>query len=99
MTNYDHILEQYPENVPVAVAAKLLGKPVAWVQHGLRSRALPFSSCVEFERASFHIAAGTGDPSNQRATSGWKATKVAKRLVEAFMVRLEAAGTFESGAN
>lgn len=56
MTNYEHILEQYPENVPVAVAAKLLGKPVAWVQHGLRSRALPFGSCVEFERASFHIS-------------------------------------------
>lgn len=44
-------------------------------------------------------SAGTADPLNQRATSGWKATKVAKRLVESFMVRIETACTFESGAN
>jgi len=44
-------------------------------------------------------SAGTSDPLDQRATSGWKATKVAKRLVESYMVRIETASTFESGAN
>ena len=44
-------------------------------------------------------SAGTADPLNQRATVGWKATKVAARLVEAFMVRIETASTFEVGAN
>ena len=29
------------------------------------------------------------DPLNQRASVGWKATKVAKRLVEQYMVRIE----------
>lgn len=43
-------------------------------------------------------SAGTADPLNQRASSGWKATKTAKRLVEAFMVRVETASTFESDA-
>ncbi len=32
---------------------------------------------------------GTSDPLNQRATSGWKATFIAKRLNEAFAVRIE----------
>jgi len=44
-------------------------------------------------------SAGTADPLNQRATVGWKATKAAVRLVEAFMVRIETASTFEAGAN
>ena len=44
-------------------------------------------------------SAGTADPLNQRATCGWKATKVAKRLVEQYMVRIESGCTFESGAN
>ena len=42
-------------------------------------------------------SAGTADPLNQRATVGWKATKAAARLVEAFMVRIETASTVESG--
>ena len=42
---------------------------------------------------------GTSDPLNQRGTAGWKATKVAERLVETYMVRIESASTFESGAN
>ena len=42
-------------------------------------------------------SAGTADPLNQRATVGWKATKAAARLVEAFMVRIETASTFEIG--
>ena len=32
---------------------------------------------------------GTTDPLNQRATTGWKATKTAVRLVEEYMVRIE----------
>jgi hypothetical protein len=34
-------------------------------------------------------SAGTGDPLDQRATSGWKAAKVAERLVEEYMIRIE----------
>ena len=45
-------------------------------------------------------SAGTADPLNQRATVGWKATKVAKRLVEEYMVRIESTSTFNDlGAN
>lgn len=36
-------------------------------------------------------SAGTADPLDQRATSGWKATFVAKILNDAFLVRLETA--------
>ena len=39
-------------------------------------------------------SAGTSDPINQRASVGWKATKVAERLVEQFMVRIESGCTF-----
>ena len=41
---------------------------------------------------------GTSDPLNQRATAGWKATKVAERLVEPYMVRIETASTFTGTA-
>lgn len=34
-------------------------------------------------------SAGTADPLNQRATVGWKATRVAERLMEEYMVRIE----------
>ena len=44
-------------------------------------------------------SAGTADPLNQRATAGWKAIKVAERLVENYMIRLETTSTFEIGAN
>ncbi len=44
-------------------------------------------------------SAGTADPLDQRATVGWKAIKVAERLVEQFMVRIESKSTFESAAN
>lgn len=44
-------------------------------------------------------SAGTADPLNQRATSGWKAIKTAERLVEQFMVRIESASTFNGDAN
>lgn len=39
-------------------------------------------------------SAGTADPLDQRATVGWKAIKVAERLVEQFMVRIESTSTF-----
>ena len=38
-------------------------------------------------------SAGSSDPLDQRATVGWKATKVTVRLVEAFMVRVETAAS------
>ena len=41
-------------------------------------------------------SAGTADPLNQRATAGWKATKVAERLVEPYMIRIESTSTFTS---
>ena len=44
-------------------------------------------------------SAGTGDPLDQRATAGWKATKVAERLVENYMVRIESASTFNPTVN
>lgn len=44
-------------------------------------------------------SAGTGDPLNQRATAGWKATKTAERLVENYMVRIESTSTFNPAVN
>ena len=44
-------------------------------------------------------SAGTADPLNQRATSGWKATHVSEILTTEFMVRNEVCSPFESGAN
>ena len=44
-------------------------------------------------------SAGTADPINQRATAGWKATKVAERLVENYMVRIESTSTFDPEEN
>lgn len=39
-------------------------------------------------------SSGTADPLNQRATVGWKATKVTEILSEEYMVRVETASTF-----
>jgi N4-gp56 family major capsid protein len=44
-------------------------------------------------------ASQIGGPLEQFSTVGWKALKTAERLVEAFMVRIETASTFEVGAN
>lgn len=41
-------------------------------------------------------SAGTADPLNQRATAGWKATKAAVRLNEAYMVRIETTSSYGS---
>lgn len=42
---------------------------------------------------------GTADPLNQRATAGWKGTKVCELLVDNYMVRIESVSSFESGEN
>ena len=39
-------------------------------------------------------SAGTADPLNQRATAGWKAMLTAEILVDAYMIRIETASTF-----
>lgn len=39
-------------------------------------------------------SAGTADPLNQRATQGWKCTRVCKILVDEYMVRVETASTY-----
>ena len=44
-------------------------------------------------------SAGTADALDQRATAGWKATKVAERLVETYMVRIESGSTFNPTEN
>ena len=44
-------------------------------------------------------SAGTADPLNQRATTGWKATHTSLILTEEFMVRNEVCSPFEAGAN
>ena len=38
------------------------------------------------------------DPLNQRSSVGWKATKVAKRLVEEYMIRVESGSEFSGTA-
>lgn len=38
------------------------------------------------------------DPLNQRSSCGWKATKAAKRLVEAYMVRIESGSSYSDTA-
>jgi len=43
-------------------------------------------------------SSGTADPLNQRGTTGWKATKVAERLVEEYMVRIEHASATDPNA-
>ena len=42
-------------------------------------------------------SAGTADPLNQRATIGWKATKVTEILSQEYMVRIETGSTFSDG--
>lgn len=44
-------------------------------------------------------SAGSADPLDQRSTAGWKGIKVAERLVEQFMVRIESKCTFAGAAN
>ena len=43
-------------------------------------------------------SAGSSDPLNQRATTGWKALKTAERLVEENMIRIEHCSATEPNA-
>lgn len=43
-------------------------------------------------------SAGTADPLDQRSTAGWKLNKTARILTETYMVRIESAASFGSGA-
>lgn len=43
-------------------------------------------------------SSGTEDPLNQRASAGWKLIKVAKILVEAYMIRIESCSTYSTTA-
>lgn len=43
-------------------------------------------------------SAGTADPLNQRSSVGWKAIKVAKRLVEEYMIRIECCSSYSATA-
>lgn len=84
-----------------------------WAKAGASSRAV-YSTLVLGENAYGvtevsggglqHIvkqlgSAGTADALDQRATVGWKAIKVAERLVENFMVRIESCSTFNPTEN
>jgi len=42
---------------------------------------------------------GTADPLNQRATAGWKGTKVCELLVDNYITRIESVSSFEGGEN
>lgn len=44
-------------------------------------------------------SAGTADALNQRSSSGWKATKVAKRLNEQYLVRIESVNAYSQIIN
>ena len=44
-------------------------------------------------------SAGSADPLNQRASVGWKLSKTAEILVDAYMVRIESAATFTGEIN
>lgn len=44
-------------------------------------------------------SAGTSDALNQRATSGWKASKTAEILVDQYLLRIETASEFDGAAN
>lgn len=49
MQNYDHILEQYPNNLPVNEASKLMDKSPMFVRCGLRCGNLMFGYAVQME--------------------------------------------------
>ena len=54
--DYSWILEDYPSNVPVAVAAEIMGKPVSFVQYGLENGTLRFGCCSKNKINAFHIS-------------------------------------------
>lgn len=57
MKNIDEIIKEYPDNVPVPVAAELLGKCQMYIRTGLQTGRLPFGSAVKTSTQwSYHIA-------------------------------------------
>ena len=53
----DDIIREYPDNVPVPVAAELLGKCQMFIRTGLQTGRLPFGSAVKTSSQwSYHIA-------------------------------------------
>lgn len=53
----DEIINEYPDNVPVTVAADLLGKSQMYIRTGLQNGRLPFGSAVQTSSHwSYHIA-------------------------------------------
>ena len=52
----DEIIQTYPANVPVPVAAELLGKGQMYIRTGLQNGRLPFGSAVKLSSQwSYHI--------------------------------------------
>ena len=45
----DELRDQYPQDVPVSVAAEILGKTQMYVRMGLRNNRLPFGTAVQCE--------------------------------------------------
>lgn len=57
MKTIDEIIMEYPDNVPVPVAAELLGKCQMYIRTGLQTGRLPFGSAVQTSSHwSYHIA-------------------------------------------
>lgn len=51
------VIKQYPHDVPVSVAAKLMGKSDMYVRTGLQCGRLPFGSAVKSTtKWSYHIS-------------------------------------------
>ena len=52
-----NLLRKYPQNLPVRLAADLMGKPQMFVRCGLKAKELPFGSAVKMEggRYSYYI--------------------------------------------
>lgn len=53
---YEALLEEYPDSLPVSVAAKTMGKPSNWLYMGIEHGTLPFGSYARDKRCSFHIS-------------------------------------------
>lgn len=57
MKTIDEIMQEYPNNVPVPVAADLLGKCQMYIRTGLQTGRLPFGSAVKTSTQwTYHIA-------------------------------------------
>ena len=50
-----YLRENHPENVPIAVAAKMLGKNALYVRESLKDGSYPFGNAVKRDDWSFNI--------------------------------------------